>query len=245
MKNQTTAQRLAAARRTAEKYKNDRPEWVAYHEWRTHYRSPFKRAQYSGRWAPDYTGRASDRPFYVDSLEAPGWRVVGDASEILRGAGYWRAADRCDWYADNNCCAVLKSAVLQIPARDGVPQYIPAVYCSDWDGATAWPLDRYATAEDAARAAAGYAEREAEESREFYAKDAAEQQIEEQRAEIHANNRAALALIREIKAAGASFSPAVCQALRDRLADYIEERRAAFARIAELEDDHWTAVREY
>jgi len=245
MKNQTTAQRLAAARRTAEKYKTERPEWVAYHAWRTHYRSPFKRAPYSGHWAPDYTGRASGRPYYIDSLAAPGWREVGDAADILRRAWYWRASDSCDWYADNDCYAVIKSAVLQLPARRGTPQYIPAVYCTVWGGATAWPLDRYDTADEAARAAAGYAEREAEESREYHAKDAAEQQIEEKRAEIHDINAAALALIREIKAAGASFSPAVCLALRDRLEDMMEERRAAFARIEALRADPWQSVAGY
>lgn len=246
MKNHTTsAQRIAKARAQAAHYLTTRPEWVAYHDWRTHVARPFRGRQAPGRWAQDYTGPASDRPYYLDSLDAMGWRVVGDAADVLRGAGYWRAADGCDWYADNDCCAVLKSAVLQLPARDGEPRYIPAVYCTDWDGATAWPLDWHDTPEDAASAAASHAEREAEESREYYAKDAAEQQIEEKREEIHAVNTAALALIREIKAAGRAFSPAVCAALRESLAGMLEERRAAFARIEALRADPWQSVAEY
>lgn len=238
----TTAQRLQAARKSAAKWLAENPTYTHYHDWRNNVARPFKRQPSACNWQRDYTGHKSGRPYLIDCLESPGWRVTGDASDVLRNAGAWRAADGCNWYADHHYDAVIKSAVLQLPSRDGSPVYIPATYCSDWDGATCWPLDRYDTPEDAARAAAGYAEREAEESRDYYARDAAEQEIEEKRAEIHETNRAALALIREIKAAGASFTPAICGALRDQLRDYLHDRRAAFKRIDRLTANHWEAV---
>lgn len=237
----TTAQRLQAARIRTAKLVENYPDSAHYSDWRNNVSRPFKKAYPAGRWAPDYTGPKTDRPYYLDSLGAMGWRQTGDASDILRKAGGWRAADECDWYADNFQCAAIKSAVLQMPSRNGSPVYIPATYCTDWDGATCYPLDQYDTPEDAARVAAGYAERTAEESRDYDARDAAEQEIEEKRAEIHAINRAALALIREIKAAG-TFTPAVCSALRGALADYMNDRRAAFKRIDTLNADYWAAV---
>lgn len=248
---QTTAQRLQAARDRANKANAAReksplfsmyPDKLPFVDWRNNVARPFRGKPTPGSWQRDYTGHKSGRPYYIDGLDAMAWRVTGDAADILRNAGGWRAADSCNWYADNHRDAVIKSAVLQLPSRDGTPVYIPATYCSDWDGATCWPLDQYDTPEDAARAAAGYADAEAEESREFYAKDAAEQQIEEKRAEIHKTNRAALALIREIKAAGASFTPAICSALRGQLHDYLNERREAFERIDRLTAEYWEAV---
>ena len=238
----TTKQRLAAAKALTEKLAGNYPQSSHYANWRNNVERPFKRTPAAGRWAADYTGHKSGRPFYVDSLDATGWRQTGDAADILRAAGAWRAADNCNWYADNYQGEVIKSAVLQLPSRDGTPVYIPATYCSDWDGATCWPLEWHETAEEAARSAAGYAEKEAEESREFYAKDAAEQQTAEQRELIHATNKEALALIREIKQAGANFSPAICQALRSKLSDYLETREEAFKRIDELTRDYWSAV---
>lgn len=235
MKN--TAQRLQAARVRAAKLAENYPTSAHYCDWRNNVSRPFKKTCPASHWAPDYTGPNSNRPYYLDSLDALGWRQTGDASDILPH----RQAGGCNWYADHHYGAVIKSAVLQLPSRNGSPVYIPATYCIAWGGATCYPLDQHDTPEDAARAAAGYAEREAEESREYYAKDAAEQQIEEKRVEIHEINRAALALIREIKAAG-TFTPAVCSALRGALADYMNDRRAAFKRIDTLTADYWAAV---
>lgn len=237
----TTAQRLQAARKSAAEWLAKQPNATRQHDWRNNVARPFKKTYPAGRWAPDYTGPKSDRPYYLDSLDAMGWRQTGDASDILRKAYGNRAADGCDWYADNLQDAVIKSAVLQLPSRNGSPVYIPATYCTYWDGATCYPLDQYDTPEAAARVAAGYAERAAEESRDADARDAAEQQIEEKRAEIHEINRAALALIREVKAAG-TFTPAVCSALRGALADYMNDRRAAFKRIDTLTADYWAAI---
>ena len=237
----TTAQRLQAARVTTAKWQASNPSATHYHDWHNNVARPFKR-QPAGRWASDYTGPKADRPYYIDSLEATGWRVTGDAADILRNAGAWRAAGECNWYADNDHSETIKSAVLQLPSRNGSPVYIPATYCTDWDGATCWPLDQYDTPEDAARAAAGYAETEAAESREYYAKDRAKQDIAEAREEIHRINVEALALAREIKQQGRAFSPAICSVLRGQLLEFIADRREQFRTIAERQANYWSAV---
>jgi hypothetical protein len=144
----TTAQRLQAARKSAADWLAKHPAATHYHDWRNNVRRPFKKQPNACTWQRDYTGPKANRPYLIDSLSATGWRETGDAADILRNAGGWRAADECNWYADNDQDAVIKSAVLQLPAREGLARYIPATYCTDWDGATCYPLDWYATLEE-------------------------------------------------------------------------------------------------
>ena len=238
---QTTAQRLKAARAMTAKMAANYPESTHYCDWRNNVARPFTKAHSNpGRWSEDKPANHAGRDYYVDNLSTSGLRLVGDASDILRGAGYWRT--ECDWYADNNHDAVIKSAVLQLPARDGAPRYIPATYCTDWDGATCYPLDWYDTREEAAHAAASYAEQEAEQSRDYYARDRAEQDTAEAREEIHRINAEALALVHEIKKQGRAFSPAICQALRGQLLEFMGDRRKQFAIIDARAADYWSAV---
>lgn len=238
---QTTAQRLKAARAMTAKMAASYPDSAHYCDWRNNVARPFKKAYSNpGRWSDDKPANHSGRAYYVDDLSKTGLRLVGDASDVLRGAGYWRTG--CDWYADNDQDAVIKSSVLQLPARDGAPRYIPATYCTDWDGATCYPLDWYDTKEEAARAAASYAESEAEQSRDYYARDRAEQDTAEAREEIHRINAEALALVREIKKQGRAFSPAICQALRGQLLEFMGDRREQFAIIDARASDYWSAV---
>ena len=244
-KQTTTAQRLHAARVSTAKLAALYPTSEHHTDWRNNVARPFKKQPSAYRWSDDKPANHSGRALYIDSLAATGWRETGDAADILRSAGGWRAADECNWYADNDQNDVIKSAVLQLPARNGLARYIPATYCTGWDGATCYPLDWYDTPEEAARAAASYAETEAEESREFYAKDRAEQDIEEAREEIHRINAAALELVREIKTQGRAFSPAICSALRGQLLEYMSDRREQFRTIAARQADHWTAVSHY
>ena len=237
----TTAQRLKAARATTAKMAASYPDSAHYCDWRNNVARPFKKRHPAGRWSNYKPANHAGRAYYVDDLSKTGLRLVGDASDILRGAGYWRA--ECDWYADNNQDAVIKSAVLQLPARDGAPRYIPATYCTDLDGATCYPLDWYDTKEEAARAAASYAETEAEQNRDYYARDRAEQDTAEAREEIHRINAEALVLVREIKKQGRAFSPAICQALRGQLLEFMRDRREQFAIIDARAADYWSATR--
>lgn len=231
---QTTAQRLVAARASAAKYKVDRPDWVAHHDWRTLVARPFTRKYAVIRRSED------GRRLYADSFEALGWRYVGAAHEIAP-----RVVRHCGWFADHHRDALIVGAVVQLPAVDGNPQYYAATYCDEWDGITVY-LDHWSNEpEDCAYRADRCAEREAEESREFHAREQAERDIEEAREAIRATNKQARELIREIKAAGAAFSPAICAALRDRLTDYMDERRRQFAIIEQRRADYWAAVGDY
>lgn len=241
----TTAQRLRDARITTAKMAANYPNSEHYSNWRNNVARPFKKQPSAYRWSDDKPTNHSGRALFIDSMAATGWRVTGDAADILRNAGTWRAADECNWYASDDQGAVIKSAVMQLPARAGLARYIPATYCTDWDGATCYPLDWYETAEEAARAAASYAEIDAEESREYYAKDRAEQDIADAREAIHKINTEALALAREIKQQGRAFSPAICSALRGQLLEFIAERREQFEIIAKRQADFWSAVNHY
>lgn len=236
---QTTAQRLKAARATTAKMAQNYPNSTHYCDWRNNVVRPFTKAHSNpGRWSDDKPANHSGRAYYVDDLSKSGLRLVGDAADILPH----RAAGGCNWYADNHQDAVIKSAVLQLPARNGAPRYVPATYCTDWDGATCYPLDWYDTQEEAARAAASYAEQEAEQSRDFYARDRAEQDTAEAREEIHRINAEALALVREIKKQGRAFSPAICHALRGQLLEFMSDRREQFAIIDARAADYWSAA---
>ena|SRR5690554_4064386 len=234
MTMRTTAQRLAAARASAAKFKADRPDWVAHHDWRALVARPFKR-KHAG------ISRSEDgRKLYADSFETLGWRYVGASHEIAPNA-----VRHCGWFADHHQDALIVGAVVQLPAVNGNPQYYAATYCDEWGGITVYLDYRSNEPEDCAYHADECARIAAEESREFYARDQAELDIEQAREEIHATNAEALALIREIKAAGAAFSPAICSALRDRLAAYLAKRRAQFRIIEQRQANYWTAVEGY
>jgi hypothetical protein len=107
---------------------------------------------------PRFTS-ADRREFYCDNWPE-GWRDLGDAHEVNR------RMDNTGWYVSVHMDEVCRGRVLQIPARDGVPQYVPGTYNTECDGVTLYPLDRYEEPEEAARAADGYAERSAEVQRE-------------------------------------------------------------------------------
>jgi hypothetical protein len=113
--------------------------------------------------------------------------------------------------------------------------YMPGYRFSDWDGVTI--IDElHDTPQEAARSANYEAEKVAEQYRLDDEKYYCEQQIEEATAEIHTINKTCLALIREAKNQLDIFSPAVCQAIRDQITDYLNDRAEAFKTIAENND---------
>lgn len=189
--------------------------------------------------------------YFVDDIENCPFIYLGDASDHAR-------LDHTGWHADNYYQELIKPAVVafrdprQLIGECEDPngwtrlthlQYLPATYRTESDGATIDASCYYETARDAARAADDMAEREAEDSREYCAKDAAELEIEEKRTEIHEINREFLALSAEAKKAKANPYPGhVCAAVREKLADLLANRREAFERIEELKDDFWAAV---
>ena len=228
----TTRQRLRLYRERAEnsKFSND---------WRKHrYARTFNPAWFA--WRDD------NRKIYADERETLG-NYLGDWGQFLRG----RCWDATGFYVDSWCSETLRGGVVRLrTARFTL--YIPATYCTGWDGVTYYMADaerveRGSTEEEhetakkeAAASAYHYAEREAEQSREDDAKQRAVDDIADARDEIHDINKHARALLAEIR--GQEFTQNVCQALRHRLQEYLEDRRACFRKIAEREANYWSAV---
>jgi hypothetical protein len=229
-----------ATRRLA-KYRAQAAEWDAkfpgstYADWRTHAKSAFAR-RYGGVWqSRDDMGRyasADSRAYYCD--EWPEWRDLGDAHKLAR-------MDHTGWYADNYQNELVRGRVLQLPGRNHSSIYVPGTYRTECEGVTLYPLDIYDDSEDCARAADSYAEREAEDSREYDARWHAETEIEELRDSIAKLRSEARALIRDIKAHRPQ-GKAICDALRGRLHDIRRESREAHKRIERLTDNYWLAV---
>lgn len=192
---------------------------------------------------PKYSLRTSRWKSYAGNRSTDGkawlcddWplRDLGDAHDLLNG---WNQAT--GYYADSFQNEVIKGRVLQLPARNGATGYLAGTYCTGWDGKTVY-FEIYDDPKEAARAADGYAEYAAEESREFYAKDAAETQIEE----CHETAREAIKFSRVLHSEirGKEFSGAVCSAICARILEYRETVSESMRRVAELKDNYWSAV---
>jgi len=192
-------------------------------------------------------GRKEGGKMYTDDKEQFGV-YIGDYSDIAN-------IDNLGWYADNYQQETIKGGVVKLRCPKGT-LYIPVTWTKAWDGSTHYLGDcekvlkgaEESEHDEAIKAAANsanyYAEQEAEQAREHDAQYLAETDIENAREIIHVTNKKALSLIREIKKHG-EFSPAVCKALREKLADYLSERAAAFEVISEREADYWTACPGY
>jgi len=134
-----------------------------------HVYAPTLRALYhAGNWAPSGRERAGagDCAYAADGPPA-GWREVGDSGSILGGRRR-RNGKPEGWYTDSDGSGgTMYGLVLQLPARGGVPRYVPAIAHTEWDSFTMYPADWYEEKEEAARAADGYAERTAERERDY------------------------------------------------------------------------------
>jgi len=164
------------------------------------------------------------------------------------------------YYVDGFQNDTTTPAVVQLPGRNGQPQYFPA--CSDPWNANCYMVDFTSGTEDAHDARQGahhLAERYAEECRDFCAKDAAEHQIAEAREAITAAREKHSAIVREMQTvrgtrqrdlflptSGPTVAPvavpSICAALRENLADLRREVRDARERITLLTDNYWEAV---
>ena len=208
-------------------------------DWRGH--------RYARTWEPAWHNWSDDRrKIYADKRDTLG-DYLGDWGDLCSYMG----REATGFYADGYCHDVIMGGVEKIRTPRGV-LYVPVTYCTGWDGVTyymaaAEQVDKGATESDhekAIKEAAGsayhYAEREAEDAREDFAKQRAADDIADARAEIHETNKAARALLAEIR--GREFTENVCAALRHRLHEYLADRRRLFKRIAEREENFWTAV---
>ena len=182
-----------------------------------------------------------------DSTDQYG-RYLGDSHELVKSRGMSRG-----WYADNFQDELVVGGVARLRGAK-YTLYIPVTHNTGCDGtvhylADAVTVDRGSSQDDHDTAIADAAriayypcaEYEAEECREGDGKDKAEPRTIEAREEIHRLNNEVIPLIWEIKSA-APYTPKVRAALRDRISDYLTERREAFATIARMEENFWNAV---
>lgn len=158
------------------------------------------------------------------------------------------------WFTDDYQSETIRGLVMRLPGGRGflagwsmgenmASEIDSTLYETEKEAARA--ADR--EAEIAALMAAQLAEREAEKEREHQTEQQAERDIEEAKARIHAINKDALALIRELKTvnACASFPPAICAALRARLEAFTSERTEQFDLIKERQRNPYSAVEGY
>lgn len=218
--------RLAEAKRKAAKYLQDKPDAKHYTDWR-HWIIRKVKVQRTWRNPEDAN------LLYCDNLDSLGWRNCGDAHNIAP-LGY------TGWYTDSFQDASYIPVVLQLPARDGKEQYVPAIRHSDWDTCTVYLNEMTDDKKQAANWADRNAEREAESCREEDAKDQAEQQIAEAREAIHTINKEVLPALKELK--GANLTPGICAVVRTGISELLADRRSQFSTIKKLEDDFWQAV---
>lgn len=181
----------------------------------------FKR-RHAGNWADDR------RAYYADSFPSD-WRTLGRADEVSRREGS-RRVEASGWYTQpDDYSQTLAGYVLQIPARNGAPQYVPATSHSDWDGVTIYPGDRYDSALDAAGAADRYAEREAEKEREYQTAWQAGHRWATLGEEVKAARASALEILKARKTATGSAT--LCDVIREKVDSLVAEiRRARDAR---------------
>lgn len=163
------------------------------------------------------------------------------------------------WYSDNHQDGLYVPYVFQLPSnRNGLNRdnaldleerlhHFPG-YLDNCSGRVVVDFfDGYMTPQEAARAADSMAEGDAEESREYYAKDSAEQDIDQARQEIHAINQKALELRKNSCRGGKPFDvhPVIAEAVDLTRRAYIERRAKQHKIIRDRQNDYWTAVPSY
>lgn len=175
---------------------------------------------------------------YADDLDVIGNKIA-DAHELIR-------LDHTGYFADIYESSVIRGAVVKLRTCKGV-YYIPATYCTEWDGVTLHIKDAEIVAKgatedeheeakkEAARSSDHYAEKEAEQAREECEKDAAEQRCEEYREEAKQCRESVRELIKEIRQHGA-FSPAICATLRKEIRRALESIQNCRMAVKELTD---------
>ena len=234
-------------------------------------RKAFARARQSGNWESDESlaerrRGPSDRAYYCETWPQ-GWRLLGRADEVCKREGS-RRVDHGGWYTeDEGDSGTLAGYVLQIPARNGEPQYVPGTAHSEWDGVTLYPLDRYDSPVDAAAVADQIAERAAEKERDYNRAWQAGQRWADLGEEIAELRKGIIAAVRQFREARRSLRLAdadpngeahwtgedgaptagtfdrLCEIIRADVSHDLEEIRKARETREELTESVWTEYR--
>ncbi len=231
--------RLNKARAKAADWLVKQPTYVHYHNWRAHRSSSTRASRYGfapdGKymWLDSHQDAPNIRHFeYADDvarINHRGWYADDYCDETVRGTvtvmrlGKWAYIVAGVTYKDSDCDTLYWDSIERMPAREA------------WDD-RGYKTDALENAmRDIAYQADSIAQRRAEQDREAWQQDRAEQKIEELTDEIAMARESIRTLAREIKQHGA-FTPAVCQTLRDSIRAEWRQIQAWRKRIHELTD---------
>lgn len=117
-----------------------------------------------GMWQPADTVKEYSYLRGAYSMEhARDWRTVGYADEVCRSIGHTGHFTSDEGRGGDK----LRGVVLQLPARRGVPRFVPAYEESTNDGLMVWPADISSDKDQTARTADRLAEIAAESERDY------------------------------------------------------------------------------
>lgn len=155
---------------------------------------------------------------WLENTAAAGFRFCGWSDEIARETGHGRSIEHTGWYsrAGDWSGDKLRGGVWQLPARDGSARYVPGYAEFEGRGETnpgsaalaLWEIERGERGDErddsalweAARAADGIAEAQAEAERDYSEAQDSGQQAAEQIGDAETARAAALALVSEMRA---------------------------------------------
>ena len=166
-------------------------------------------------------------------IEAPAdlWRFAGTSHDIAKAESYYYRDYPTGWYTRHDDCSETTSGVVyQLPARNGIPQYIAGYSDPCNDGPAVLSFDE--TFEDkmeAARAANRLAELMAEGSREHDEAWQAGNRFADLGREVQELRRDLLATIREAKEAAKTLRgtfPALCETIQASIQETLTEIRS-------------------
>jgi hypothetical protein len=182
----------------------------------------FKRSNsilFNREWQPEKT---TERYRWIENV-SKGLRRVGEVGDIIR-------MDHNGWYTDNFQNETVSGEVWQLPARDGEPQYVPAV--EDPCNPNCAALDFHSITtdkEECARWADSMAEQWAEREREYQAREDAKNRLEAIEAEIKDEYKDFRRITREIR--GNCDALKGIQVVRELVKDRWQETKASIRKL--------------
>ena len=182
----------------------------------------------------------SDGKEYVCDSALVHLRLVGASQDVVKSIRH------TGWFADHYQDALITGQVYRLPAKKGKTRYI-AAYLESERGTIILFTELFDNERDAALRADDMASYAAEQSREFHAKDAAEQDILGLKEEISGIRIHCLELLREAKPLRkkAGAESVLCKELRKSVKRYLSDISKKRARIEALNDNFWLAVEGY
>lgn len=197
--------------------------------------------KYGGNWQPlDSMKPRQSRAYYCDEWPE-GWRLVGRADEVERNAGYSRSIDHTGWYTrdDGDNGNTIAGYVLRLPHG----RLIPGYRASGWDGVTLYPLDQYDDLMECARAADHYAERVAEDERDYNRAWDAGQEAGDADERAKELRREVIQVCSDLRTArreighGSEALTRLCGVAREKVADLLEQLQELRQKRDQLRDD--------